>query len=199
MTLLASLVEASQRVGAASSRGAKVRELAQFLRGLAPAEMSVGVLYLSGEVPQGRCGIGPTALRAAAAAPAAATPSLSIEEVDRHITDIAALGGRGVSTRRADALGDLFARATEAERSFLARLLLGELRQGALAGVMTDAIALAAQVPIGEVRRALMYAPHIGVVAQAALHDPTHGFEQFQLEVLSPVAPMLAQTAADPA
>ena len=199
MTLLASLVEASERVSAASSRLTKVRELADFLRGLAPAEVSIGVLYLSGEVPQGRCGIGPAALRAAAAAPAATTASLSLEEVDRHVTDIAALGGRGVSTRRAEALGHLFARATEAERSFIARLLLGELRQGALAGVMTDAIALAADVPVGEVRRALMYAPHIGAVAQAALHEQADGFAQFQLEVLSPIAPMLAQTAADPA
>ena len=114
MTLLASLVEASERVSAASSRLTKVRELADFLRGLAPAEVSTGVLYLSGEVPQGRCGIGPAALRAAAAAPPATTASLSLEEVDRHVTDIAALGGKGASTRRAEALGRLFARATEA-------------------------------------------------------------------------------------
>jgi len=199
VTLLASLVEASERVSAASSRLTKVRELAQVLRGLEPAEVSIGVLYLSGEVPQGRCGIGPSALRAADAAPDAAAPSLTLAEVDREIATIAALCGKGVATRRAEALRALFARGTGAERSFLARLLLGELRQGALAGVMTDAIALAAGVPIGEVRRAIMYAPHLGAVAQAALHDRVNGFAQFQLEVLSPIAPMLAQTAADPA
>ena len=199
MTLLARLVEASERVGAVSSRLTKVRELAQLLRELEPAEVPTGVLYLSGELAQGRCGIGPSALRAAQAAPAAEAPTLSLAEVDGRISEIAKLCGKGVAARRTAALHELFARATGAERNFLARLLIGELRQGALAGVMTDAIALAAEVPIDAVRRASMYAPHIGAVAQAALNPAGGGFAQFRLEVLSPIAPMLAQTAADPA
>jgi DNA ligase-1 len=199
VTLLGSLVEASDRVSAASARLAKVRELAQFLRTLEPSELAVGVLYLSGEVPQGRCGIGQTALRAADTVAAASAPSLSIAEVDEKLTHIAALRGKGVATRRAAALGELFARATVPERRFLARVLLGDLRQGALVGVMADAIALAAGRPVSEVRRAMMYAPDIGVVAQAALREDSPGFADFQLEILSPIAPMLAQTAADPA
>jgi DNA ligase-1 len=199
MTPLASLVDVSERVGAASSRLAKVRELAQLLRSLEPSEVPIGVLYLSGELPQGRCGIGVAAVHAALATPASDAATLSLAEVDRRIADIATSTGKGVTTRRAQALGELFALATPAERSFLARLLLGELRQGALAGVMTDAIASAADVPIAEVRRAVMYAPDIGAVARAALHPEAEGFGRFQLEVLSPIAPMLAQTAADPA
>ncbi|HET7203136.1 MAG TPA: ATP-dependent DNA ligase [Steroidobacteraceae bacterium] len=198
MTLLARLVEASERVSAASARLTKVRELAQFLRTLEPSELAIGVLYLSGEVPQGRCGIGPTALRAADAAAAASRPSLSLAEVDRTLAEVAVLCGKGVAARRAAALGELFQRATVPERLFLARLLLGELRQGALAGVMVDAIALAADVPVSEVRRAMMYAPDIGAVAQAALNEECLGFASFQLEVLAPIAPMLAQTATDP-
>jgi DNA ligase-1 len=198
VTLLVSLVEASERVSAASARLAKVRELAQFLRTLEPSEVPIAVLYLSGEVPQGRCGIGPTALRAADETAPPSSASLSLADVDRRLTDIADLCGKGVATRRAGALGELFAQATRPERQFLARVLLGELRQGALAGVMVDAIAQAAEVPLGEVRRAMMYAPHIGAVAQAALSGATGKFAHFQLEVLSPVAPMLAQTAADP-
>ncbi len=198
MTLLASLVDASERVGATSARLAKVRELAQFLRLLEPSELATGVSYLSGEVPQARCGIGPSALRAAHAVAPAVTPTLTLGEVDRSLADIAALSGKGVAGRRAAELGALFERATVREREFLARLLLGDLRQGALAGVMADAIALAADVPASEVRRAMMYAPDIGAVAQAALGDKSLGFAHFQLEVLSPVAPMLAQTAADP-
>jgi DNA ligase 1 len=199
VTLLASLVDASDRVSAASARLTKVHELAQCLRTLEPTEVSTGVLYLSGEPPQGRCGIGPMLLRNAHAVAAAGVPSLSLAEVDQKLAEIAALCGKGVSTRRAAALCELFARATVPERQFLTRMLLGELRQGALAGVMADAIALAAEVPISEVRRAMMYAPHIGAVAQAALNEKSLGFARFQLEVLSPVAPMLAQTAADPA
>lgn len=199
MTLLASLVEVSRRVGTESSRLGKVRELAQFLRTLEPAEVAVGVPYLAGEVPQGRCGIGPTALREALATESASTPVLSLYDVDALLTSIAALCGKGVAARRAAALRELFARATAAERHFLQRLLLGELRQGALAGVMVDAIAVAADAPVSEVRRATMYAPHLGAVAQAAFDPGGDGFGVFQLEILSPVAPMLAQTAADPA
>ena len=104
MTLLGSLVEASDRVSAASARLSKVRELAQFLRTLEPSELAAGVLYLSGEVPQGRCGIGQTALRAADTVAAASTPSLSLAEVDQKLAAIASLvrqGRRRTTCRRA--------------------------------------------------------------------------------------------------
>jgi DNA ligase-1 len=199
MTLLARLVEASERVGATSARLAKVRELAGFLRSLAPAEIAIGVQNLSGELSQGRIGIGPAVLQEASSVPRADAASLSLTEVDRTLTDIAALRGPGVNSLRAAALRDLFGRATAAEQRFLFRLLLGELRQGALAGVMVDAIAAAAEVPVGEVRRAMMYGSRIGSVAESALREGSAGLAKFQLELLSPVAPMLAQTAADPA
>ncbi|MEX0733554.1 MAG: ATP-dependent DNA ligase [Steroidobacteraceae bacterium] len=199
MTLLASLVEASDRVSASSARLAKVRELAAFLRSLEPAELPIGVQYLSGETPQGRFGIGYALLREASAGEPASTSTLSLAEVDRSIAEIAALRGTGAGAQRASALRELFARATIAERQFLMRLLLGELRQGALAGVMVDAIAAAAEVSVSQVRRAMMYARGIGAVAQAALLEGSPGLAKFQLEILSPIAPMLAQTAADPA
>ena len=199
MTLLGSLVETSERVGATSARLAKVRELAAFLQSLEPAEIRIGVQYLSGETPQGRFGIGQSVLRKAAETTAAPAYSLSITEVDKTLTDIAALRGSGVGALRTAALTDLFGRATEAEQRFLVRLLIGELRQGALAGVMADAIASAASVPVGEVRRAMMYAQGVGPVAEAALREGSAGLARFQLEILSPIAPMLAQTAADPA
>jgi DNA ligase-1 len=138
-------------------------------------------------------------LRAAASTTAASTPSLSLADVDYTLAEIAAMSGRGVSATRAAALSSLFGRATREEQAFLVRLLLGELRQGALTGVMTDAIALAAEVPVATVRRAMMYAPDLGAVAQAAFSDEGLALERFQLELLAPVAPMLAQTAADPA
>jgi DNA ligase-1 len=198
VTALATLVATSERVAAARSRLVKVRELAQFLRNLAPDEVAIGVHDLSGEAQQGRIGIGPAVVRQAASTPAAAGSSLSLTEVDRTIADVAALRGPGVNALRAAALADLFGRATEAEQRFLARLLLGDLRQGALRGVMTDAIAAAAEVPAADVRRALMVAGSLGAVAEAALREKGEGLSRFRLETLSPVAPMLAQTAADP-
>jgi DNA ligase-1 len=199
MTLLASLVEVSERVSATSARLAKVRELAGLLRSLEPEEIPIGVQYLSGETPQGRFGLGYALLRDASEGVAAATPSLTLAEVDRSIAEVAALRGKGAAAKRASALRALYARATPVEQAFLTRLLLGELRQGALEGVMVDAIASAAELPVGAVRRAMMYAPAIGAVAQAALLEKGAGLAGFQLEVLSPIAPMLAQTAADPA
>jgi len=199
MTSLASLVETSERVGANAARLVKVRELAQLLKSLEPGEIPIGVQYLSGELPQGRIGIGYGLLRGASADPPAITPSLSLLEVDRRIAAVATDRGTGSSERRAAALRELLAQATTGERSFLMRLLLGELRQGALAGVMVDAIAAAAELPVGEVRRAMMYAPDIGAVAEAALREGSAGLAQFQIETLKPIAPMLAQTAADPA
>ena len=154
MTRLADLVETSRRVGATRSRLAKVRELAELLRALDPAEIRIGVQYLSGEPAQGRVGIGPAVLIQARDATPASAGSLSLAEVDRTITDVAALRGPGVNSLRSAALSDLFVRATRAEQEFLFRLLLGEIRQGALGGVMVDAIAAAAELPVADLRRA---------------------------------------------
>ena len=199
MTLLAQLVETSERVGATPARLAKIRELAALLSTLGSDEVRIGVQYLAGELPQGRVGIGPTILREADSTPPAADASLSLTEVDRTLTDVAGLRGAGTSSLRAAALRDLFGRATEPEQRFLFRLLLGELRQGALEGVMLDAIAAASNLPIKDVRHAVMYAPSLGAAAETALRDGGAGLAKYQLAVLSPVAPMLAQMAADPA
>ncbi len=196
MTALAELVSTSQRVGAASARLTKVRELAACLRALQPDEIEVGVHYLSGEVPQGRFGIGYAILQSAAEH-AAAEPTLSLLQADAALAQIAAIRGPGSATRRSDALRSLFARATVSEQQFLMRLLIGELRQGALAGVMVDAIAAAADLPVAQVRRAAMYARNLGAVAHAALVEGPSALARFQLQPLSPIAPMLAQTATD--
>lgn len=198
MSLFADLVAVSQRVGATSARLAKVRELAAHLRAVEPSEIDTAVHYLSGEIPQGRFGIGYAALRKAGeASGAAATATLTIADVDRSLADVAAIRGSGSAARRAQALQGLFARATRDEQEFLIRLLAGELRQGALEGVMVDAVAVAADIPVEQIRRAAMYAKNLGAVARAALTEGAASLAQFQLAPLSPIAPMLAQTAAD--
>ena len=197
MTLLGELARASQRVGASAARRVKVAELAALLKALAPEEIDIGVHYLSGEIPQGKIGIGYAAVRAAASAPAAGLETLSIADVDRRLSELAVMRGSGSAARRAEALKALFSRATVPEQQFLLRLLIGELRQGALAGVMVDAIAAAAEVPAAPVRRAAMYSKNLGAVASAALREGIERLAKFQLELFSPVSPMLAQTAAD--
>ncbi|HEX4269692.1 MAG TPA: ATP-dependent DNA ligase [Steroidobacteraceae bacterium] len=199
MTLLAELVRTSSRVSDTPSRRAKVAEMARLLGILSPVEIGIGVSYLAGELPQGRIGVGYAALQAAATAAAAAPTeaTLSVEQADRSVAELAAIRGSGSARRRGAALSDLFARATAEERAFLLRLLAGELRQGALTGVMIEAIAAASGIPGADVRRAAMYAGSLAGVALAAMTEGTAGLARFQLELFSPVTPMLAQTAAD--
>jgi DNA ligase-1 len=196
MTRLAELVTASQRVGATASRLAKVAELAATLRRLAPDEIEIAVAYLCGETQQGKLGIGYATLAEARSA-GARSASLDLREVEDALEEIARTKGKGSAAERARRLGELFARATRDEQDFLVRLLVGELRQGALEGVMLDAIAQAAALPVAAVRRAAMYAGGLPAVARAALVEGAGGLAAFSIRLLQPVQPMLAQPADD--
>jgi DNA ligase-1 len=175
------------------ARLAKIGRLAECLRRLGPAEVAIGVAYLSGELPQRQIGVGWASLRDLPAA--AAQASLTVADVDRAFELIRAAVGAGSQAERRRLLAELGARATDLEQRFLSRLLLGDLRQGALAGVMVEAVAKAAGVPASEVRRALMLRGELGPVAAAALADGAGGLRAFRLDVGRPLQPMLAQTA----
>jgi DNA ligase-1 len=192
--LLHDLVLASERVAATRSRTEKLAHLAACLRALAPDEIPIGVAYLVGETRQGRIGIGWAAAVAAGAGGAATTPTLGLRDVDATFEAIAGRRGPGSAAERSRTLGTLFARATPAEQHFLRRLLVGELRQGALEGLLVEAIARAVALPPADVRRAAMLAGDTADVARAALIEGAPGLARFRLEVLRPVQPMLAQT-----
>ena len=197
MSLLANLVGVSERVAADAARRAKVRELAGYLGALSPDEIEPAVAYLSGELQQGKIGIAYKTMQAAVMTPAAGEATLSVTDVDRSLAEIAGLHGAGSTPRRMQALQTLMSRATSGEQHFLLRLLAGELRQGALAGVMIEAIGAAARVPVAQVRQAAMYSKNLGAVARVALREGAAALGQFQLELFTPAAPMLAQTADD--
>jgi DNA ligase-1 len=127
--------------------------------------------------------------------PAPPPPTLTLRDVDDALRRIAAAAGTGSQSVRKQELDALFGRATVAEQQFLRALLHGELRQGALEGVMVEAVARAAEIPAAAVRRALMLAGDLQPVAIAALTGGTAGLAEFGLKVLRPVKPMLAQTA----
>jgi ATP-dependent DNA ligase I len=191
--LLTDIADTSRAVAATSARLAKRELLAGCLRRAAPDEVAIAVAYLSGELPQRQIGVGWAALRERPAP--AAEPTLSVAEVDAAFTAIGRVSGKGSVAARKALLGELFARATAEEHGFLLRLLSGELRQGALDGVMADAIADAAKVPAAEVRRAVMFHGSLGAVAAAALASGSAGLREFRLEVGRPVKPMLAAGA----
>ncbi|MWA03979.1 ATP-dependent DNA ligase [Actinomadura sp. LD22] len=191
--LIAEIARTSREVAGTSGRKAKITALAECLRAAEPGEAAIVVAYLSGELPQRQIGVGYAALRDVP--PPAAEPSLTIPEVDAAFTEIGAVAGTGSVARRRDLVAALLGRATRDEQGFLIRLLAGELRQGALDGVMAEAIAAAAGVPSAQVRRAVMLRGSLGPVATAALADGTAGLRAFTLEVGRPVKPMLAASA----
>jgi ATP-dependent DNA ligase I len=192
--LLTELAGVSRTVSQTSARLAKVAALADALRSAATDEVPVVVAYLSGELPQRQIGVGWAALRSVPA-PADA-PSLTVLAVDKAFAQIGAVAGKGSAAERKRLVAELFAAATADEQYFLVRLLSGELRQGALDGVMTDAVAKAAAVPGAEVRRAVMLSGSLAAAAQAALAGGSGALAQFGLQVGRPLKPMLASSEA---
>jgi len=191
------LAEVSVAVAAERGRKAKASRLAHCLRTLPPDEAGLAALWLTGETVQGKAGIGPAQIKAVLQTPPAERPALTVGETDRRLTEIANIAGSGAQVRRRQSLGYLFAAASQSEQTFLARLLLGELRQGALAGLMLEALALAAEVPPGSVRRAHMLSGDLPLVARAALTRGTAGLASIRLRLFHPIEPMLAQPAED--
>jgi DNA ligase-1 len=192
-TALADVAGASADIGATSSRLAKAARIAELLRQARPDDVATVVSWLSGELPQRQIGVGWAALRSLP--PPAAQSRLTVAGVDAAFSEIGAIAGPGSQARRAAQLAELFGAATAEEHLFLRRLLGGELRQGALLGVVSDAIAKAAAVPAAEIRRAAMLGGDLPAVAAAALTGGTAALARFQLQVGRPVGPMLAQTA----
>src|ERR671918_3037504 len=194
MTLLAELVAASEDVASTSSRSRKIAILAELLRRLDPREVPIAVGLLSGVPRQGRVGVGYATVASLELAPAA-EPSLTVHDLDRAIADIQTARGPGSGAVRKRKLGELNARATEMEAGFVRRLLTGELRQGALAGLMVDAVARAAGVSGDSARRALMLSGDLTRTAEIALVDGEEGLRTVGFEIFRPVLPMLASTA----
>jgi len=187
----------SASVASTSGRLEKIGHLAALLQRVPPGELPIVIPFLSGEMRQGRIGIGFAALSALRDVPPAAAPSLELHEVDAAFDRVAAASGSGSSASRAGLLRQLLGRATREEQDFLVRLLSGELRQGALEGVLADAVSRASSVPIAQVRRAAMLAGDLAPVAIAALAGGAGGLARFMLQPFQPVQPMLADSAAD--
>ena len=195
MTLLADVVSASQDLSGTSSRSAKVGILAQLLVALDPSEVPVAVGFLSGAPRQGRVGVGYSTIYGIDRPPAG-EPSLTIADLDRAIAEVQSTTGSGSAAKRTEILGDLLARATAQEADFVRRLFTGDLRQGALAGLMVDAIAKAAGVSGRLARRALMLSGDLTRTAEIAIGEGEDGLRAVGFEIFRPVFPMLASTAA---
>jgi DNA ligase-1 len=191
------IVRTSALVAETSARRAKVGILADVLRRLSPDELPIAIAFLSGELRQGRIGLGPATMWAARPSSGAQAATLSLIEVDETFARIAAISGAGSADARLRLLRELLQRATAAEQDFLFRLLLGELRQGALEGVLLEAVASASGIAAPTIRRAVMTAGALAPVAQAALAEGEAALSRFAVRIFQPVQPMLAQPADD--
>ncbi len=194
MTLLAEVVSASEQVAVTSSRSRKVAILADLVRNLDVSEVPIGVGFLSGVPRQGRVGVGYSTIYGIEVRPAGEA-SLTVSDLDRAIDDIEEVTGSGSAGRRKQLLVELLGRATEQEAEFIRRLFTGELRQGALAGVMVDAVAKAAGVSGEIARRALMLSGDLTRMAQIAMTSGEEGLKDVGFEIFRPILPMLASTS----
>jgi DNA ligase-1 len=194
VTLLTDVVDASTRVAATSARSQKIAILAELMRMLEPDEVPICVGLLSGAPRQGRIGIGYASVYGVDVA-SAAEASLTVGELDRTIDELERTTGTGSGRQRRELMKALLARATAPEADFIRRLLTGELRQGALAGLMADAVARAAGVQTPIMRRALMLSGDLPKAAAIALTSGEAGLRAIGFEIFRPILPMLAATA----
>jgi DNA ligase-1 len=195
--LLAELVHTSQRVTARAGRLEKIALLADLLGRLDPGEIELATAFLCGTVRQSKLGIGYAALPPPEPEAVRRAATLALDEVHAAFEGISRTAGKGSAGEKRRLLQDLWARATPEEQRFLAGLILGELRQGALEGIVLEAVARAARVPAAAVRRALMTAGDLPVVARVALREGEDGLARFAVQVFRPLLPMLAETAED--
>jgi DNA ligase-1 len=190
------LVAASRAVGETSARRGKIEHLATLLKRLAPDEIDIAIAFLSGSLRQGRIGVGWSVIGTLRETPAADAATLRLVDVDEAFAHAAAVTGAGSTAARTGILRDLLRRATHPEQDFIVRLIFGELRQGALEGVLVDAVARASGVPAARLRRAAMLAGELAPVARAALVEGDAALDAFMVRLFQPVQPMLAQSAA---
>ena len=194
---LIDLVQVSRAVAQSSGRLDKIAKLAELLGRLSGDELQIAIGFLTGWPRQGKLGVGWATLSSAREERAAPEATLALSDVDATFTALQGVKGKRSAAEKLRLLREMFARATPDEQDFLGALALGEVRQGALEGVMADAVAKAIGAPAPAVRRAAMLAGDLGAVARAVSTDGLAALEQFQVQLFRPVQPMLADSAAD--
>jgi DNA ligase 1 len=197
MLRLSEVVAASRDVGATRSRKQKVERLKSLVLMLTPDEVRAAIGFLCGELRQGKLGVGYRSLQALRKAAAASEPSVTVVELDAIFQALSQLEGKGSTKRQGELLRDTFARLTAEEQDFVTRLVLGELRQGALEALVLEAVGAATRVGAESLRRAMLFAGDATEVAVRALAGGEPALGELTIELFRPLRPMLAQTAKD--
>jgi DNA ligase-1 len=192
MLFLKDLVEISERVSATTKKKEKASLLAHLFKEAKGKEIFLAAFYLSGELPQGRLGIGWVMLQEAIKGSSSQPNPISLTDLDLYFEAIPKERGSGSSMRKIQTLREIFSRSDEKEKQFLIRLIMGEIRQGALEGLVLEAVAQAASLSLDHLRRSLMFSGNIGEVARVAIEKGASGLSRFQPKLFHPISPMLA-------
>ena len=193
MVQLADLVKISDRVASTARKKEKIAILADFLKQAQGKEIALAAAYLSGQIPQGRLGIGWATVQEALKGPTGNSKPVTLNEMDEILQGISQEQGAGSGQRKITRLKELLSRAGKEGRDFLIRLIMGEIRQGALEGLLLEGVAEASSIPAERLRQALMFSADLGEVARAALEERT--VSRFQPRLFRPISPMLANPA----
>lgn len=193
--LLKDIVEISKSVGATTKKKEKVSLLAHLLKQAKGKEITLAARYLSGQLNQGRLGIGWAALQESLKDLPDQHRLLGLIEVDGIFEVVSGEKGPGSWGRKLAGLRNLFSPTSHQEREFLIGLVMGEIRQGALEGLVLEAVSQASSLPLDLLRQCLMFSGNIGEVAQVALEEGIAGLSRFQPQLFHPISPMLANSA----
>jgi DNA ligase-1 len=192
---LEEIVAVSEAVAGTSGRLDKIGKLADLFGRVPPEDLPIAIGFLIGWPRQGKVGVGWATVASGREQAAASESSLTLREVDSALDQLASARGKKSGNEKSRIVSELFSRATDAEQRFLSSLLIGEVRQGALEGVMIEAVAKAAGLKATDVRRAVMMAGDVGEVAHLVMRDGAEALAQYKLELFRPVLPMLADSA----
>ncbi|MCL4708445.1 ATP-dependent DNA ligase [bacterium] len=199
-TQFSSLATLCQHLEATTKKLEKSALLSDFLKNLQPNEISPAVLLLLGKIfsatDERTLKVSwRTLQKLEEQTPKGKTPSLSILDVHQHFSGIAGASGKGSRQRKEELLADLLGRVSANEKTYLVKMIFGEMQHGVAEGVMQQGIAEAIDADLALVRRAALLLGDIAEVARLGLTKGKNALAQVSLQLFRPIQPMLASLA----
>lgn len=198
-TRFSSLALLLRSLEATRGRREKVKLLAGYLRELEPGEVAPSVLLIVGsifpELDPRTLDVGYATVRRALEGERQATlmeKPLTVLEVYRTLSEVAEARGPGSRRAKTNLVRGLISRADPLEAEFLIRILQGEMRVGVDEGMMIEGVAEASGLEPELIRRALMMTGDLGRVARTALEEGERGVRGVDVNIFTPLKPMLA-------
>jgi DNA ligase-1 len=189
-----------RKLESTTKRTEKIVYLVDFLKNLQPDEIAPAVAFVTGRpFPESDERVlevgGQTAWKVHRniGQSALVESPVTILEVYRTFGKIASASGSGSRQRKEMLMNTLLSRLPRNESDYLMRIVFGEMRIGAVEGVVLDAIAEATSIDAEQVRRANMLLGSLPHVAELALTKGRQAIETVGVTLFVPIKPMLAE------